>query len=243
RLVDADVVPLFDALGKNSRCRVLDLRRNRTGIEGCSSLASALLDNALLTSIDVSGNKIGDEGIADLAKALPYHAALRTLVVEDVEAGDAVAARLAKALRKGSKLEQLDLSSNRVGDEGSSALFRTLGTQWARLRVLRLRFNAASNEGATELASALLDNESLVESLVEVDLGHNRIANRGATDLLKVASVNDTLEVLELGGNKGIDEGLIEEVRRALEEEGSTGSESARAKARVLFEDRDGGRS
>ncbi|KAL7548105.1 hypothetical protein ACHAWF_011392 [Thalassiosira exigua] len=222
-LVDADVLPLFDALGRNARCRVLDLRRNRTGLEGCSSLASALLDNATLVSIDVSGNEIGDEGIADLAKALPYHAALRTLVVEDVDAGDAGAARLAEALRKGSELERLDLSSNRVGDEGSSALFRALGTPRAKLRVLRLRFNAASDEGATELASALLDNESLVE----VDLGHNRIANKGATDLLKVASVNDTLEVLELGGNQGIDEGLIEEVRRALEEEGgSSGSES-----------------
>ena len=37
-----------------------------------------------------------------------------------------------------------------------------------------------------------------------------------ARDLLKVLSINDTLEVLELGGNDGIDEDMLEEIQRAF---------------------------
>ncbi|KAL7542979.1 hypothetical protein ACHAXR_012437 [Thalassiosira sp. AJA248-18] len=217
-LTDEEVIPLLDALSKNDHVTSLNLRRNRIGIEGCSTLASMILDNRTLTMIDVSGNNLGDEGLEDLSKVIPYNKTLYTLNVEDNKIGDVGASSLAMALMENDCLTTINLSGNLIGDGGASDLFKVLSGSNDMVTSLLLRFNAISDKGATELASALLDNESLTE----VDLGHNKITNAGAKDLLKVVGINDTLEILELGGNLGIEEDLLEEVQRALEEEGES---------------------
>ncbi|KAL3816962.1 hypothetical protein ACHAXA_011750 [Cyclostephanos tholiformis] len=238
KLTDDDVHSMLEALARNTTVTRLNLRRNRLGALGCSTLASALLDNVSLISIDVSGNDLGDEGMTDLAKVLPHNGVLEVLNVEDNRIGDVGARALAKALSsaKGgqgggyasSSLKEVNLGGNRIGDEGARDIFRALGSSSTRsddgsvilggknsVSSLLLRFNAISDRGARELASTLLDNETLRT----VDLGHNKITNKGARDLIKVVTINDTLERLELGGNAGIDEDVLDEVERALEGE------------------------
>ena len=92
----------------------------------------------------------------------------------------------------------------------------TPGAQRLRRRRPRPGLQQHRDLDATELASALLDDETLVR----VDLRRNRIGDAGALDLRKVASVNNTLEELLLEGNKGIDRGVTEDIQRALEEKG-----------------------
>jgi hypothetical protein len=230
KLTDDDLVTMLEALGRNTTATRLNLRRNRLGALGCSTLASALLDNARLVSIDVSGNDLGDEGMTDLAKVLPHNATLEVLNVEDNRIGDVGARALAQALTTAtSSLREVNLGGNLIGNDGASEIFRALGSSIARdddgsvvlgggrsaVSSLLLRFNAISDRGARDLASTLLDNETLRT----VDLGHNKITNRGARDLIKVITINDTLERLELGGNAGIDDDVLDEVERALEGE------------------------
>eukprot|EP00581_Thalassiosira_minuscula_P009710 CAMPEP_0183709706 /NCGR_PEP_ID=MMETSP0737-20130205/5694_1 /TAXON_ID=385413 /ORGANISM="Thalassiosira miniscula, Strain CCMP1093" /LENGTH=1745 /DNA_ID=CAMNT_0025937873 /DNA_START=28 /DNA_END=5265 /DNA_ORIENTATION=+ len=222
-LTDEDVIPLLDALGTNEHVTSLNLRRNRIGIEGCSTLASAILDNRTLVCIDVSGNNLGDEGMEDLSKVIPYNKSLITLNIEDNKIGDEGATAFAESLMENATLAEINLSGNLIGDRGAGDLFKVLGSANGTVTSLQLRFNAISDEGATELASALLDNETLQL----VDLSNNNITNAGAKDLMKVVSINDTLEVLELGGNVGIDEDMLEEIQRALEEEADESEEDS----------------
>ena len=220
-LTDENVIPLLDALGKNTTVTTLDLRRNRIGIEGSSTLASAILDNTTLVKVDISGNNLGDEGLEDLSKVIPYNKSLKTLNIEDNKVGDAGATSFAEALIENTGLTYVNLSGNVIGDAGAIDLFKVLSSANTTVETLLLRFNAISDGGATELASTLLDNETLKV----VDLGHNKITNKGGTDLLKVVGINDTLEELELGGNVGIDEDMLEEIKDTLEEEGGSSSE------------------
>eukprot|EP00985_Skeletonema_marinoi_P003229 scaffold1348_cov142-Skeletonema_marinoi.AAC.5 len=91
------------------------------------------------------------------------------------------------------------------------------------LEKLSLRNNGIGDKGATALANALLDNETLLS----VDLGENEITNKGANDILKVLGVNETLEELGLDGNGKIDGEILEEIERAIQEGGDSGSEQS----------------
>ena len=72
-------------------------------------------------------------------------------------------------------------------------------TNACAVAVLGLASNDIGDRGTTELAPALLDNETLVC----VDLRRNRIGGAGALDLRKLADVNDMPEELLLEGNNG----------------------------------------
>lgn len=215
KLSDEDVIPLFDALANNTRVTSISFRMNRIGNEGISALASALLDNTTLTLIDLSGNNIGDDGIEDLCKVLPFNKSLTQLNLADNKFGDIAASELAGALVDNASLVDINLNGNMVGDHGATDLFKVLATANGTVASLLLRLNSITDKGATSLASALIDNESLVS----VDLGHNKITNQGAKDLIKVIPCNETIEELKLDGNPHIDQKLLDEVERTLNED------------------------
>ena len=62
---------------------------------------------------------------------------------------------------------------------------KVLGSTYETIASLLLRFNSISDKGATELASTLLDNESLKV----VDLENNKITNKGGEDFLKAVNM------------------------------------------------------
>lgn len=181
-LKDEDVIPLFDAFDGNTHVTSLNLRINRIGNEGCSALASAILDNVSLTFIDLSGNNIDCVGIEDLCKVIPYNKTLTQLNLADNKIGDIGATELAGSLVDNTSLLHINLNGNFIGDEGATDLFKVLATTNRSLQSLLLRLNGITDVGASALASALIENETLLS----VDLGHNRIGNKGGGDLLKV---------------------------------------------------------
>ena len=123
-LGDEEVIPIFDSFGGNTYVTSMNMRINRIGNEGCSALASAILDNDSLTLIDLSGNNIGDEGIEDLCKVIPYNKTLVQLNLADNKLSDASASELAGALVDNTSLMHINLSGNFISDEGACNLFK-----------------------------------------------------------------------------------------------------------------------
>ncbi|KOO21484.1 hypothetical protein Ctob_001958 [Chrysochromulina tobinii] len=173
----------------------LELRSNRIGNPGASSLAEALAGNSALRSIDLQRNDIKDQGAIGLAAALQVNGALQVVNLRFNEVGDAGATALGKALQSNRSIVELHLGGNLIGPEGAMQLAASLEAN-STLRTLNLRSNAILDVGAVAIARMCKRNDALVE----LYLGSNGIGEEGCAALADSWKHNSRLQRVDLQG-------------------------------------------
>ena len=173
----------------------LELRSNRIGNPGASSLAEALAGNSALRSIDLQRNDIKDQGAIGLAAALQVNGALQVVNLRFNEVGDAGATALGKALQSNRSIIELHLGGNLIGPEGAMQLAASLEAN-STLRTLNLRSNAILDVGAVAIARMCKRNDALVE----LYLGSNGIGEEGCAALADSWKHNSRLQRVDLQG-------------------------------------------
>lgn len=140
-----------------------DLALVRCGIGkvGAESIAAALTSGCQLQRLSLAQNAIHNDGCAALAKAVAASSRLVALDLTECEIMDAGVFALCNAINVNSKLESLEIPRNRISDQSFHHLGETLVLNES-LRTLDIGHSpGASEDGACEIANALLFNTGL----------------------------------------------------------------------------------
>lgn len=166
----AGAVALADALKTNTSVTLLDLSYNSITAEGAKALADALIDNKTLHTLKFACCNIGEAGAMALANALKRNNSLASLDLTSCNISEAGATALANALIVNSSLTSLLLWNNKnIADTGARAFAEVLKVN-AKLRILNLALCHISQDGASELADALIINTTLTNLAYVGDL-------------------------------------------------------------------------
>ena len=242
---------LSSVIRYNTHLRSIDIGGNNICAESCAMLSRCLTYNTSLRILILEDNDIGDDGALALAEAFERRMCtsteagggrggggddspssggcrLRVINLNNNHIGDDGACALFRALG-GTTATAAATTASTTTSAAAAAASITGSTidssssteNFPAITTLYLKFNLISDGGATELASALLDNDILHT----IDLSNNRITNIGAVDILKVLDINDTLEILYLDGNLDIDDKLLLDIQYAIESTNDSASE------------------
>ena len=122
---DGGVLALEGALGTS--IRVLDLRYNDIGPEGCSVLSRIVGNHGNIKILHLEGNQISDDGAAALGQALSSPlCAVTELYLGDNGIGPTGASSLAGAMGSSSALVKLYLEGNQIGPKGAAVFSAAL---------------------------------------------------------------------------------------------------------------------
>jgi hypothetical protein len=158
----------------------------------------------LLTSLRFWRTQIGDDGASSVAELLRLGGAeirLSYLEILDDSIGPRGCNSLGISLSMGKNLSllTLKLDYNRgIGTQGAVNLLRGLRTN-VTLKQLHLCYCNIEKEAGEAFGDLLLNQKS---SLVECNLGGNRIGGLGLMNICKGLSINTTLEKLSLSDNQ-----------------------------------------
>ncbi|XP_072410422.1 NACHT, LRR and PYD domains-containing protein 3-like [Chiloscyllium punctatum] len=181
---------------RNPDCTIqkLQLADNDLSASCVEDLVSVLATNRSLTNLDLSNNKLGDSGVSLLSVPLGNpDSKIQELVLKEVGLTSACAADLASALCASPALTILNLSYNKLEDSGVKALCEALANPNCQVQKLWLCENGISNVSMEYLPSALSSNCSLIE----LDLGHNKLRDSGVK-LLSAALGNAKCKIQKL---------------------------------------------
>ena len=194
-----DMVIVAELFKQNTRARVLNLERNRLGVEGTECLGKALAVNQTLTEVNIASNDINPSGIKYISGALKTNTTLRVVDLSTNEIGAEGAKVLAEGLAA-SKLEHLSLEKNKLGEKGIVALEAALLAH-PTLKRLDLLGNHLGEGGGKVIANILGNNTCLEELNVRFNkLGAN------VPLICEALKTNSTLHTLVLGKNEIDDE-------------------------------------
>ncbi|XP_038657031.1 NACHT, LRR and PYD domains-containing protein 3-like [Scyliorhinus canicula] len=147
----------------------------------CAEVLVSILDtNQSLTDLNLSSNKLGDSGVKLLCGALRKpDCKIQKLGLSAVSLTASCAEDLASTLHANSALTVLNLSYNKLGDSGMKLLSAALRNPDCKIQRLQLCDTGFSALSIQDLASALSTNRSLIE----LDLGHNKLCDAGVKHL------------------------------------------------------------
>ncbi|XP_048406304.2 NACHT, LRR and PYD domains-containing protein 3-like isoform X1 [Stegostoma tigrinum] len=177
KLGDSGLKLLSVAL-RNPNCKIQKLHLADDGLSAScvEDLISVLSTNQSLTSLDMSNNKLNDSGVKLLSAALRNpDCIIHELILKEVGLTTSCADDLASTLSASPALTILNLGYNKLGDSGVKALSEVLGNPNCKVQKLRLSENGISASSMKDLACALSSNCSLIE----LDLGHNKLCDSG----------------------------------------------------------------
>jgi Leucine Rich repeat len=137
---------------------------NSIGDDGCSAIATALLQNTELTTILLNGNRIGPAGAMALAETLQMNGSLQEVGLGRNNISNEGAVAIAEALRCNETLERLDLSSNRLSDVGAMAILKVLTESNCSLTWLNLEGNAEISPGLQYSIDFVLASRRVLKS-------------------------------------------------------------------------------
>lgn len=197
---------ICDAIAANPDSKVSTLFLNENGLgpetgPACAAMLTAGLGRPhQITSLYLGFNLLGDTGVAALAPALALNTATGELP----------------------SLTLLNLASNDISNEGVAVLAEALATNSVLLN-LNLGYgkgtgarggtpNRITSDGAETLAALLLGPDC---ALVDLNLSGNKIGTVGANALIQAVEVGGRLHVLNLGGNKAVEESQLRQAKTA----------------------------
>jgi len=150
------------------------------GEDFCAGLAQ----NASIRSLVLSHNRLCDSGIVSLCKGpLRSHPSLEHIGLSYNRLGVPAIRLLNEVLAKNRELKHLDLGGNSLGEEGAELLVEGLKKNGGRIQKLNVDRNSLQLRGA--LAFTRFFGSTAGESLVYLDVRHNRIGQRGCVQIRK----------------------------------------------------------
>ncbi|OBS75877.1 hypothetical protein A6R68_17672, partial [Neotoma lepida] len=176
-LEDNGLRSLCQAL-KSQRCklRVLRLESCDVNVFRCLKLSEALYRNRSLVFLNLSTNNLSNDGVKSLCKILGNpNCHLERLSLASCGITKAVCEVLSLAITRSKRLTHLCLTDNFLGDEGIELLTDALKHPQCTLQSLVLRCCCVTSVGCKFLATALLNNRSLIH----LDLGSNMLQDSG----------------------------------------------------------------
>ena len=212
---------ILQALAKNSKLVLLDLRKNNMTGEVTEDLAHVIKNNLGLEVLCLSDNNLKSSAIVIL-EAL---AKLSQLVILDLNRNkmtEVVAECLANVIKNNLNLRQLGLSDNCLRSS-AVVVFQALA-EHLQLKVIDLSNNSITGEVAKDLAIIITNNSNLEElclsdndlkssasiilqalknnsQLKKLNLNSNSMSGKVAEDLANVIRSNSGLEQLYLSDN------------------------------------------
>jgi hypothetical protein len=159
-----------------------------------------LRDKTKLEGLQMDENPLGPLGTEALCKTLTTLPNLTMLNLSAVNAGVDGARSLADALR-GSNLQRtllhLIFGYNAIGSDGVTYIVEAVGRRCRILETLRLHNNDVTSDGAKSVAIELL----LCKALRVLDLGGNKIGDRGIEMIAEYVGENSALKRINLQDN------------------------------------------
>ncbi|XP_078504491.1 NACHT, LRR and PYD domains-containing protein 3-like [Lissotriton helveticus] len=188
KLGDSEVSLICDSL-KHPDTRLQKIRLKGITGASCAALAAFLCSNHSLLELDLRDNYLGDAGATLLCDALKHpDTRLQKINLSLCWITGASCAALAAALRTNHSLLDLDLRNNHLGDAGASLICDSLMHTDTRLQKICLRGCWITAASCAALATALRSNSSLLE----LDLGHNKLGDAGVSLICDALKHPDT---------------------------------------------------
>ncbi|XP_031418133.1 NACHT, LRR and PYD domains-containing protein 3-like isoform X2 [Clupea harengus] len=176
--------------------------RQKLSAAHCSALAHMLLmSEEVLDEFDLKKYNTSDEGRRRL---LPAVRCYRKAQLDGCKLNQMSCETVKRSLQFAISLIQLDLSCNALGDSGVQILSAGLTSPHCKLQTLRLGDCKLSGESC-EIVACVLQS---VNSLAELDMGHNDLGDSGVRLLCKgLVSPYCELQILRLSGSLISEEG------------------------------------
>ncbi|XP_032879281.1 NACHT, LRR and PYD domains-containing protein 3-like [Amblyraja radiata] len=224
------------------KCQVLRLEGNNLGDSGIKILSKILTDSksktqtvgladnnlthccaevlvslttatSPLKELELGYNKLGDCGVKLLSAALGRRECkLQKLRLNKNDLTSACAEELACALCTNRSLTEVDLGDNELGDIGVELVSAALVETDCTIQKLCLKNNGFTCSPAEKLATVLRRSRSLKE----LDLGHNKLGDRGMKRLTTALSDSDCqIQELRVEDN-GLTDSCAEDLADAL---------------------------
>jgi hypothetical protein len=219
-------------LRRNTVLQDLDLSRDALGSAGFAEVASALYRNTSIQGLDLAHNDLDDRAAANtvrellrrnktitrlnmahntfgphanvmkiLADGFRNNSTLKVLNLSSCELNNQSLSFLAEGLGQQKRgLVHLNLSANEMGCIGLRALMGNATAALSTVTHLNLGSNHLYNEGASFLAETL--SRQTLPSLKCLQLNNCGITHDGFAALVLVMEEDETLENIELGGNR-----------------------------------------
>ncbi len=154
-------------------------------------IAAALHDNRSLITLTLKQYHMSHTCVEALARMLEVNTTLSTLEITQCPMDEAHVVFFANTLKQNKSLRQLILRGGRLADEGASALADMLKFN-STLQVLNYG-DRAGDDGCKKIAMALYGNTSLRKLI----LGNSLMTDTGASALVEMLYINNTLQMLE----------------------------------------------
>ena len=169
-------------------------------VECMHSLCKALQDGRCqLSDLDLGLNKIGDEGARELFENCLENelCKLTKLNLGDCSLTNQCISSLCKALQDARcQLTDVNLSCNDIGDKGARELFENgLTNEHCKLTKLSIWYCSLTNQCISSLCKALQDERC---QLTDVNLGFNKIGDKGARELFENGLTNGHCKLTKL---------------------------------------------
>jgi Ran GTPase-activating protein (RanGAP) involved in mRNA processing and transport len=224
---------LARALKKCTSLQHIDMSCNVLGSRGLLCIQQPLRLQSNLRHVDFSNCGFDDVAFFWMCDALALSDSLRYISLSDNNLGPAEAEAFAKALKRQTSLECLILSGNVLGPKGCATIFSSFKRHTA-LQHVNLRGNLVLDKGLVAMCNCLclhsrmqyldLSGNGITSvgcptlmlnlhhwpQLSHLDVGHNMIDRRSATNITETVSLHLlNLESINLSHNKIHSEGLL----------------------------------
>lgn len=91
------MIPIVQALKKNTHLQYLNLNNNSGGTESAKALADSLASNSALTEIFLTGNNVWDEGGAAILSAVEKSRSVQMMDLDGNKVDKAILKKIANA--------------------------------------------------------------------------------------------------------------------------------------------------
>lgn len=160
-----------------------------------------------VTSLDLSQNpNISCKGFAALLDGIARYKKFKVLKADNIGLGLEGCAPLEVLCE--TRLDFLSLSENNIGSDGAQMICEA-ASKCKRLRVLKLENCGIQAEGAAKALGDLVKDH---ETLQEISLAHNNLADQGTIEFCTGASESCSLQVVNLASNNIVDDNAAEAI-------------------------------